>query len=464
MRSLGELHKERRDSFMLKRLSSALLGSAVLVTAGVAISTAYAKPPDLPVDIKETCKTEETCPGVPPTSNSPMPVIKDASILAPFSAEDWGWTTPCKPMPEPTAPSPALPQPGDELSSWIDSFRDTVIPKLQDLAAGVWDSIGECVPDCSSALEPVVTWIGTRVMGVETAEMPSEPAAVYIAANKARLASEEEADNSCNSFRNGCFDSCPALSNHALAAEGTYCPDNAKPTEPTAAKAPTRETHVFQIKHVQAIDIANTLIDYFSKKRFVCPTASTPAWIEFEKDIRISAEPVSNKLIVSVAPKYLETVAVLVQELDNVESHSSIKTAPEDYGVESAKHFCEIAKECEAKGDLAMARNCYDEAIRMAGESEFGMQAKMALAAIERVGVSDEGDAEECEPPAETMPTTHSVREAQWFYRLGLHFEKAGDEQKALKFYQKSFDACPNCEWGTKAKVRMSELEEIEPE
>jgi type II secretion system protein D len=109
-------------------------------------------------------------------------------------------------------------------------------------------------------------------------------------------------------------------------------PSDLKVVEAVVAKledtlSPSRETHVFQINHVQAVDIANTLIDYFSKQLSVYTTANgTSAWIEFERDIRMSAEPVSNKLIVSVAPQYLETVARLIHELDNEEPQVSIET------------------------------------------------------------------------------------------------------------------------------------------
>ena len=40
-----------------------------------------------------------------------------------------------------------------------------------------------------------------------------------------------------------------------------------------------------------------------------------------------------------------------------------------NYNEYSAGRFYEIAKECEARGDLAMARNCYEEATRMCPES-----------------------------------------------------------------------------------------------
>ncbi len=49
----------------------------------------------------------------------------------------------------------------------------------------------------------------------------------------------------------------------------------------------------------------------------------------------------------------------------------------EAFKAHAAKRFCEIAQECEFKGDTAMARNCYEEAIRVCPDSEY---AKLASA------------------------------------------------------------------------------------
>jgi tetratricopeptide (TPR) repeat protein len=139
----------------------------------------------------------------------------------------------------------------------------------------------------------------------------------------------------------------------------------------------------------------------------------------------------------------------------------------DDYRTSSAEHFCEIARDCVAKGDLAMARNCYDEAVRMVGDSELGSQARAALMAMERMvttnRANDAGDTEECEPAAGDKPTLENTRQSYLLYRKGEHCEKAGDPIKALEFYQKAVETCPDCNWGLKAKCRMSELEEIVP-
>jgi tetratricopeptide (TPR) repeat protein len=111
---------------MLKRFSRALFTSAVLISAAAANSTALAKPPDLPVDVKETCEREETGPvNAPPKDERPKFLCRHV------------WT----------------------FSEEIELLAHVVADKVQ--SAG--DALSEYVPGCSSTLHQIGKWIDAQV-------------------------------------------------------------------------------------------------------------------------------------------------------------------------------------------------------------------------------------------------------------------------------------------------------------
>jgi tetratricopeptide (TPR) repeat protein len=94
---------------------------------------------------------------------------------------------------------------------------------------------------------------------------------------------------------------------------------------------------------------------------------------------------------------------------------AAITITAEECRLFSAQRFYEIGKQCAVQGDLAIARNCFDEAIRLAGNDKYGRQAQVALAAMERTFNFDslqqtfdfrrfghlfgpEGEVDDCEP------------------------------------------------------------------
>ncbi|HYV34469.1 MAG TPA: secretin N-terminal domain-containing protein, partial [Gemmataceae bacterium] len=80
---------------------------------------------------------------------------------------------------------------------------------------------------------------------------------------------------------------------------------------------PSRLTRVFQMYNAQAADVATILTTYFTNSKAVYTAAGQlTAFAELQKDVIIVAEPISNKLIVNVAPMYYDELAQLVAYID----------------------------------------------------------------------------------------------------------------------------------------------------
>ena len=145
----------------------------------------------------------------------------------------------------------------------------------------------------------------------------------------------------------------------------------------------------------------------------------------------------------------------------------------EAFKAHAAQRFCEIALECEAKGDAAMARNCYEEAIRVCPGSEF---AALASAKLGRTGAAPAvaanpkpmllGGIEASEPPpqalvpADLMAPTR-IQESFKMLELGQHYERSGDLDNAYRCYQNSHIVCPACAYGRQALQMMIDIEVI---
>jgi tetratricopeptide (TPR) repeat protein len=138
------------------------------------------------------------------------------------------------------------------------------------------------------------------------------------------------------------------------------------------------------------------------------------------------------------------------------------------YKALAAQSFYEIAQQCEAKGDLAMARNCYEEATRMGPQSEFGKLASRKLTAItvasgENRALRGGVEAEE-EPPL--MKTTqeerldaHRVQQCHTMLLMGIRFQRTGDLDNAYRCFEDAHVVCPACSYGQNALDRMRQIE-----
>jgi len=146
-------------------------------------------------------------------------------------------------------------------------------------------------------------------------------------------------------------------------------------------------------------------------------------------------------------------------------------TANSNYNEYAAWRFYEIGKECEEKGDAAMARNCYEEATRMCPDSKYGQLASQRLGkVIATAGTNNPtvpgGFETEEEPPQVKQEVVHEERieprrilQSQRMLLMGQRYQRVGDLDNAYRCFEDAHLICPACRYGQNALDRMRQIE-----
>lgn len=104
-----------------------------------------------------------------------------------------------------------------------------------------------------------------------------------------------------------------------------------------------RKHEVYQCKNASSIDIANALRDFYARSLTIIQNGGQlNAFQEFERDVVIVPEPISNKLLISATPNYFGDLLRLIVELDMLPPQVVIQvlvaevdlSATEDLGLE----------------------------------------------------------------------------------------------------------------------------------
>ena len=133
----------------------------------------------------------------------------------------------------------------------------------------------------------------------------------------------------------------------------------------------------------------------------------------------------------------------------------------------AACRLLQIGRDCEQRGDFAMARNCYEEAARVCPDSQYALQANGRIAAIQamnRPPRPDSGGAEEQSvPPRDVIHESRTdllrIQESHHMLQLGERYAAAGDLERAFRCFQESHAICPACRYGQQAMERMLRME-----
>lgn len=105
-----------------------------------------------------------------------------------------------------------------------------------------------------------------------------------------------------------------------------------------------RKTGIYQLKHTGAADVAATLQEWLQAEREVQLEAqdSTNPFQQIEREVIVSAEPVSNVLVISATERYYDQVMELIEEIDEKPKMVSIQvllaevqlTNNDEFGIE----------------------------------------------------------------------------------------------------------------------------------
>jgi type II secretory pathway component GspD/PulD (secretin) len=83
------------------------------------------------------------------------------------------------------------------------------------------------------------------------------------------------------------------------------------------AEVQVRQNEVYKVHNAAAADLATTLNTYITNSLNIISTAGQlTAFQEFERNVILVPEPVSNQLLISATPKYFPEIMRLVKELD----------------------------------------------------------------------------------------------------------------------------------------------------
>src|SRR5207244_8572414 len=78
-----------------------------------------------------------------------------------------------------------------------------------------------------------------------------------------------------------------------------------------------RINKVVQLRYAAAADVASTLQGFLTNALTVVRSSGQNTnFTEFERDVVIFAEPISNRLLISAAPDYLGHILELIEQLD----------------------------------------------------------------------------------------------------------------------------------------------------
>ncbi len=100
---------------------------------------------------------------------------------------------------------------------------------------------------------------------------------------------------------------------------------------------------IVHLRYASAADVASTLQGFLTNSLNVVKTSGQNTnFIEFERDVVIFAEPISNRLLISAAPNYFSHIMELVEQLDIQAPQVVIQvliaevdlTTTEEFGVE----------------------------------------------------------------------------------------------------------------------------------
>ncbi len=104
-----------------------------------------------------------------------------------------------------------------------------------------------------------------------------------------------------------------------------------------------RRTEVFQLFNAQAADVATTLTNFYPALLTFYKTATgDTAYVEYQRNIIVVAEPVTNKLIVNVAPQIYPEIVRLIHEFDTQPAQVTVDciiaevdlTGNEEFGIQ----------------------------------------------------------------------------------------------------------------------------------
>jgi tetratricopeptide (TPR) repeat protein len=144
--------------------------------------------------------------------------------------------------------------------------------------------------------------------------------------------------------------------------------------------------------------------------------------------------------------------------------------------VMSAAKLYHIGVRCEMSGDYDMARNCFEEAVRVCPDCNYGHMANQKLASIKvAISMIDKmlarsnlfgGVEEQTEPPApqrqpimEDRQSLRRIHEAHRIFQIGQRYEASGQLDKAYQCYQEAHMICPASLHGQQALARVRQMQ-----
>jgi hypothetical protein len=202
-------------------------------------------------------------------------------------------------------------------------------------------------------------------------------------------------------------------------------------------------------------------------------------------------------------PAQAEVLDFMPREVDHRHHRASNASAPVENAeqLRQVRHLYKIAGRCCQNGDMDMARNCYEEIVRICPDCRHGRLAQNWLARLKdgRENSQQQFGVEEQEPGTESdrdllehlrlraeqlrrqsqeppvcpfhkdgragEPSTPSsatfVKEARALYRQGQHFQRSGDLAQAYRCYQDVVSLAPESSWAEKAAKCMEQIDAL---
>jgi type II secretion system protein D len=100
-----------------------------------------------------------------------------------------------------------------------------------------------------------------------------------------------------------------------------------------------------QLHNAQAVDVVNTLSDYYTKSltAYTGAPGINDAFIQLYRNVVVVAEPVTNKVLISATPEYYDRVMRLIAELDILPAQVMIESMIAEVDLTGLEEFgCEI--------------------------------------------------------------------------------------------------------------------------
>jgi tetratricopeptide (TPR) repeat protein len=479
---------------MHKRFCSALVTSAMLFAADSAVSCCWAKPPDLPVTTKQTCLPVPTVP-VPQAPSLPtLPVVRAMMSETPV----------CPPAPSVDPSYEALklelPQPGWWGASVVDWIRDNFGDYLDALPTPALEALEGAIVTVASAIGDL---FHTEV--VESTVSQALPAACYLPNGPQYIPATPPCLGGVTPVSASLPPTLPAcgMAPMSQAMPGcstgwnppamlpSPCPEPFSPPAmrvclPVSCSMPAAAGAIGQAIVNQLplpINVYSSDPNERNERMDILLQQSEDLeqirgeWRRFWMNDQPS-HMTYTRVSGGIGPGYTESIVaettifgtvIAACNGQAVSTRQDSMLSDEEYKAQVARRFYEIGQKCEEKGDVAMARNCYEEATRVCPNCKFGelASARFFLLSVNVVSIPPVGGFETQEEPPQyqqetvpdTRPATHVVREAKRMFELGQRLEKAGDLENAHRCYQETHLICPDCEYGKQAVERMAEIE-----